>query len=63
MIRAYLALGSNLGDRLAYLQAAVDDLCERFVNVEVSPVYETDPVGGPGPCGSGRRRGTLAAIN
>ena len=47
MIRAYLALGSNLGDRLAYLQAAVDDLCERFVNVEVSPVYETDPVGGP----------------
>lgn len=47
MIRTYLALGSNLGDRLAYLQAAVDDLCARFAVVAISPVYETDPVGGP----------------
>ena len=40
---AALALGSNLGDRLAHLQAAVDLLCP----LAVSRVYETDPVGGP----------------
>jgi 2-amino-4-hydroxy-6-hydroxymethyldihydropteridine diphosphokinase len=47
--RAYLALGSNLGDRLAHLQGAVDGL---VANKEVrlvagSRVYETAPVGGP----------------
>ncbi len=40
---ATLALGSNLGDRLAHLQAAVDLLAP----LAVSRVYETDPVGGP----------------
>jgi dihydroneopterin aldolase/2-amino-4-hydroxy-6-hydroxymethyldihydropteridine diphosphokinase len=40
---AALAIGSNLGDRLAHLQAAVDLLAPRAV----SAVYETDPVGGP----------------
>ena len=44
-----LALGSNLGDRLANLQDGVDALCARpgLFGVEVSPVYETAPVGGP----------------
>jgi 2-amino-4-hydroxy-6-hydroxymethyldihydropteridine diphosphokinase len=42
-----LALGSNLGDRLAHLQGAVDLLGERLDVTAVSPVYETDPVGGP----------------
>jgi 2-amino-4-hydroxy-6-hydroxymethyldihydropteridine diphosphokinase len=47
--RAALGLGSNLGDRLEYLQAAVDTLTETpdIVPVAVSSVYETDPVGGP----------------
>jgi 2-amino-4-hydroxy-6-hydroxymethyldihydropteridine diphosphokinase len=47
--RAYLGIGSNLGDRLANLQAAVDGLAgEPGLTVAgVSPVYETDPVGGP----------------
>ena len=47
--RAYLGLGSNLGDRLGYLQLAVDALARvRGVAViAVSPVYETAPVGGP----------------
>jgi dihydroneopterin aldolase / 2-amino-4-hydroxy-6-hydroxymethyldihydropteridine diphosphokinase len=40
---AALALGSNIGDRLAHLQAAVDLLAP----TAVSRVYETDPVGGP----------------
>ena len=49
MTRAFLALGSNLGDRLAHLQAAIDFLhAEPELTVRaVSPVYETDPVGGP----------------
>jgi len=43
-----LALGSNLGDRLATLQQAVDLLCgEDFRCTAVSGVYETAPVGGP----------------
>ena len=44
-----LALGSNLGDRLANLQGGVDALCARArpADVAVSPVYETAPVGGP----------------
>ena len=47
--RAYLALGSNLGDRVAYLQGAVDALAAtaQVSVVAVSRVYETDPVGGP----------------
>jgi 2-amino-4-hydroxy-6-hydroxymethyldihydropteridine diphosphokinase len=42
-----VALGSNLGDRLAHLQGAVDGLAARpGVAVDaVSAVYETDPIG------------------
>jgi 2-amino-4-hydroxy-6-hydroxymethyldihydropteridine diphosphokinase len=43
---AHLGLGSNLGDRRAMLQAAVDGLAERGVRAVVSSsTYETDPVG------------------
>ena len=51
--RAYLGLGSNEGDRAARLQGAVDGLAAtRGLTVAaVSPVYETEPVGGP-PQGS-----------
>jgi 2-amino-4-hydroxy-6-hydroxymethyldihydropteridine diphosphokinase len=47
--RAALALGSNLGDRLALLQAGVRDLLatETTDLVAFSSVYETEPVGGP----------------
>lgn len=47
--RTAFALGSNLGDRLEYLQAAVDTLTDssEIIPVAVSPVYESDPVGGP----------------
>lgn len=39
-----MALGSNLGDRMAYLRTAVDG----FDDVDgISDVYETKPVGGP----------------
>ena len=46
MSRAFLSLGSNLGDRLAYLQAALDAL-RRGPSVSListSKVYETTPV-------------------
>jgi 2-amino-4-hydroxy-6-hydroxymethyldihydropteridine diphosphokinase len=42
----YLGLGSNLGDRRTYLQAAVEDLWAHGVAVLASSsVYETEPVG------------------
>jgi 2-amino-4-hydroxy-6-hydroxymethyldihydropteridine diphosphokinase len=43
-VRAFLALGSNMGDRRGYLKAALDRLPDV---VAVSRLYETDPVGGP----------------
>jgi len=46
--RAVLSLGSNLGDRLAHLQGALDLLALAGVRiVAISGVYETAPVGGP----------------
>ena len=42
--RAFLALGSNLGDRWAHLRAGVAGLPDV---VAVSSVFETAPVGGP----------------
>lgn len=47
MIRTgYLGLGSNVGDRVANLRAAIAGLRERGVEVEaVSSGYETEPVG------------------
>jgi len=44
-----IALGSNLGERLANLQAGIDYLAAvpGLEVTAVSPVYETAPVGGP----------------
>ena len=44
-MRAFLGMGSNLGDSRRMLRDAVDALGDRVV--AVSPVYETEPVGGP----------------
>ena len=43
-MRAFLSLGSNMGDSRRLLADAVDSLPDV---VATSPVYETDPVGGP----------------
>ena len=44
--RGYLGLGSNMGDRRAMLQAAVDALGAHGIEVlATSSVYETEPVG------------------
>jgi 2-amino-4-hydroxy-6-hydroxymethyldihydropteridine diphosphokinase len=42
--RAFLGLGTNLGDRRRHLETAVGNMPEL---VRVSSVYETEPVGGP----------------
>lgn len=45
-IRAFLSLGSNLGDRASYLRSAVAALerSDALCVTGVSPVYETEPV-------------------
>jgi 2-amino-4-hydroxy-6-hydroxymethyldihydropteridine diphosphokinase len=46
VIPGFLGLGSNVGDRIAHLRAAVELLGEHGVEVTaVSSVYETEPVG------------------
>ena len=45
--RAFIGLGSNLGDRRALLREAVKGLGAAGEIVGVSPLYESDPVGGP----------------
>lgn len=50
MTRAFLGLGSNVGDRARYLRDAVGTLGDGGPDVglrAVSQTYETDPVGGP----------------
>jgi 2-amino-4-hydroxy-6-hydroxymethyldihydropteridine diphosphokinase len=48
-MKAAIGLGSNMGDRLGYLQGAIDALNSATATQvhSVSPVFETDPVGGP----------------
>lgn len=41
----YLALGTNLGDRLSNLHAAMDALAPDVRVLDKSPVYETEPWG------------------
>ncbi len=47
--RAFIGLGSNLGDRQRYLDAACRGLRETpgIAKVCLSPLYETDPIGPP----------------
>ena len=49
MATAYLGLGSNLGNRLAFLRGGRDTLTSRFdiTLIDSSGIYETAAVGGP----------------
>ncbi len=49
MTRAFVGLGSNLGDRLAQLRRGIQGIeaSESARLVAVSPVFETRPIGGP----------------
>jgi 2-amino-4-hydroxy-6-hydroxymethyldihydropteridine diphosphokinase len=42
---AYLGLGSNLGDRKQNLAQALDLMSKHLVIEQISPIYETEPVG------------------
>ncbi len=59
---AYIALGSNLGDRKAYLDQALQALRQRpgIVVAQVSAYHETDPVGGP--AGQGKYLNAVAEL-
>jgi len=49
VVRAAVALGSNLGDRAAHLDFAISRLRLLLSNVLASSYYETAPVGVGGP--------------
>jgi 2-amino-4-hydroxy-6-hydroxymethyldihydropteridine diphosphokinase len=42
---AYVALGGNLGDRLATIESAIRAVAENGDVTAISSIYETDPVG------------------
>lgn len=46
-MRVVLSLGSNVGDRMDHLRRGLGVLRTTLEVAAVSPVYETDPVGGP----------------
>ncbi len=57
---AYIALGSNLGDRAQHLRDAIDRLRERGVTiVSLSGVEETEPLG---PIAQGRYLNQMIAV-
>jgi 2-amino-4-hydroxy-6-hydroxymethyldihydropteridine diphosphokinase len=49
MSKAYIGVGSNVGDRLSFCRRAVEGLRANpgIVVIDVSSLYETSPVGGP----------------
>ena len=44
-MRVAISLGSNLGDRRAHLDYAIDALQLDLTDISVSPFHETQPVG------------------
>src|SRR4051812_12412656 len=44
MVRVFLSLGSNLGNRREYLRKGIQGLAEHGLEIlEVAPIYETEP--------------------
>ncbi|KPK39214.1 MAG: hypothetical protein AMJ78_08835 [Omnitrophica WOR_2 bacterium SM23_29] len=48
-MKAFIGLGSNLGDRRKNIERAIKELrCSRLVKIiKISNLYETEPIGGP----------------
>ena len=44
-VTVYLGLGSNMGDREDNMNMALDYLSQRLQMGQVSPIYETEPIG------------------
>jgi len=61
--RAYIALGTNRGDRQAHLAGALAALgsLPGVLSIEPAPIYETNPVGGPPR--QGKFLNSVAAVN
>jgi 2-amino-4-hydroxy-6-hydroxymethyldihydropteridine diphosphokinase len=47
MAKAFIALGSNLGQRERYLRNAIRVLAKDNIILGLSPIYQTEPMGGP----------------
>lgn len=49
MTTAFIGIGSNVGDRIAFCRRAVESLasCPETTVEKVSSLYETSPIGGP----------------
>ncbi len=45
MNRAFLGIGSNLGNRIHYCKNAIDEICSFAKVLQASSLYETEPVG------------------
>lgn len=45
MAKVYLGLGSNVGERTKFLQAAIEALAAKITNLATSSIYETAPWG------------------
>jgi 2-amino-4-hydroxy-6-hydroxymethyldihydropteridine diphosphokinase len=46
--QVYLGLGSNIGDRLSYINQAIDLLSKKGLSIDrLSSIIETDPIDGP----------------
>ena len=47
LVRAYIALGSNLGDRIGQMQSALKALAadDQLKLIQISPVYENRALG------------------
>ncbi len=59
-VTAYIALGSNLGERQHYLDTALQRLRAQMAVVRVSAYRETEPVGGP--AGQGKYLNAVAEV-
>ncbi len=45
MVKVYLALGSNVGDREKNIKKAIDLLSKEIKDIKVASLYETEPIG------------------
>jgi len=45
MQRVFIAIGSNLGDKISNCRRAIDEIAGFYEIVKVSSLYETEPVG------------------
>ena len=45
MVKAYLGLGSNIGDKVSNTKKAINYIKKKLKINKISPVYKTEPVG------------------